>query len=616
MTKLRHLELGDLTPEVERNDLGEIFLKAKSPLAEYPKSILERLEYWSVKTPNALFLAQRNREDQSKWVQLSYRDTWNQVRQIAASLNKYEISADAPLAILAGNSVEHALLGLAVMYLGAAYAPVSPQYALASGNFEKLKHVFGLITPSMVFVDDANKYGEAIAASLPNNVIIISLRGKLADRKCVSYHDLFGLKENLSIETRYRNIKSSDPAKLLFSSGSTGMPKAIVNTHKMLAANQQMIAQAHPFLATSPVLVDWLPWNHTFGGNHNFGIALYNGGSYYIDEGKPVSSLFEKTILNLREISPTAYYNVPKGFEMLVQYLRNDKQLCETFFKRLKMLFYAGAGISQPVWDELESLAIETCGERIMILTGLGCTETAPSALFTNSDKGFAGYIGLPLPGVKVKLKQVGQKTEACFSGDNVTPGYWRNESLTKAAFDQDGYYRTGDAVKFVDDSDPSKGLQFDGRISEDFKLNTGTWVSAGPLRAKFLNHFGDLVQDVVIVGRDRASVGAMVFPNYEACLSKAGLAQTEFTNKNAAKLLSNPCVTKIFSELLQSFSETSTGSATKVDRLILEALPPQPDKHEITDKGSLNSSAIQENRSAHIEKLYKSATSIDLIVI
>lgn len=604
MTAVRHLEMGNLSTRLERRDDGCIVMCAKQTLGAYPPTILERLKYWATHTPDTIFIAQRDPVDNSQWRALNFAQTWQQVQQLASALIGRDLSEDKPIAVLSGNSIEHALLTLAAMYVGIPIAPISPQYSLASNDHAKLRYVLDLITPGLVFADKVTAYSKAINGAVAKNVEILACTGELIGWPLTQFDHLLKTPVSPALEKRHQAVKPHGVAKFLFSSGSTGMPKAVINTHRMLSANQQMILQSFPFLKEKPVLVDWLPWNHTFGGNHNVGIALYNGGTYYIDDGKPTPNGFLESIRNLKEIAPTLFFNVPKGFEELVKHLRSDEQLRQQFFSRVKMLFYAGAGLSQPVWDALDELALQTCGERIMIVTGLGCTETAPSALFTDRDGGFAGWIGLPLPGVETKLVQVGEKWEIRFRGDSVTPGYWRNPDLSAKAFDEEGFFCTGDAVKFVDVNDPQRGLLFDGRISEDFKLDTGTWVSAGPLRAKFLNHFGNLVKDVVIVGRDRPSVGALVFPDLDLC--REYLREKHETGvDNDAALLQKPELQQHFKALLQSFAKQSTGSASRVESLLLQLEPPSMDRHEITDKGSLNASAIQDNRAAEIDKLY-----------
>lgn len=603
MTALRKVKLGDLKAVVEARADGSTLLRARASLDTYPRTMLDRLHHWAAQEPDRVFIAQRDPDDRERWQTLSYAQTLDKVRRLASGLLQFPISAERPIAVLSGNDIEHALLALAAMYIGVPYAPISAQYSLLSEDHAKLKYVLDLITPGLVFVSDGERYARALANASNAECPLITVRNPLSNRFCMSFNSLLNTDKDPRVEELHQRVDGDTIAKFLFSSGSTGMPKAVINTHRMLCANQQMIVQSLPCLAEPPpVLLDWLPWNHTFGGNHNLGITLYNGGSYYIDEGKPTPQGFLESVRNLKEIAPTAFYNVPKGFEELVKHLRNDQQLRENFFSRLSMLFYAGAGLSQPVWDALEEIALETCGERILIVTGLGSTETSPSALFTTGDGGFAGWLGLPVPGVEAKLVKVGDKTEIRFRGDNVTPGYWRNPKQTADAFDEEGFFCSGDAVRFVDEADPQRGLVFDGRISEDFKLDTGTWVSAGPLRARFLNHFGSLVKDVVIVGRDRPSVGALVFPDLEQCQQLIGLK----SDATPEAVLSHPSLHQHLRDLLTSLSDQATGSASRIDRLALQLQPPSLDKNEITDKGSLNASAIQDHRAVTIEALYR----------
>lgn len=610
MSAVRHLELGNLAFDLKNREDGSLLLTSRGTLEHYPPSILERLKHWAETAPDRVFMARRNAD--ASWRQLTYRDAWQQVQQLASGLEKFSLSADRPLAILSGNSIEHALLALAAMYIGVPFAPISPQYSLVSSDYAKLKYVLDLVTPGLVFADQASVYGSALKATVGRDVPLLVCDGEVDGYRHTDFDTLRDTPVSDAALQAHKNLDPDTPAKFLFSSGSTGMPKAVINTHRMISANQQMILQALPFLKDTPILVDWLPWNHTFGGNHNVGIALYNGGSYYIDDGKPTPKGIEETVCNLKEVAPTVYFNVPKGFEELVKHMRHDKPLRERFFSRVKMLFYAGAGLSQPVWDALDELALQTCGERIMIVTGLGCTETSPSALFTTGDGGFAGWLGSPLPGLESKLVKVGGKVEIRFRGDSVTPGYWRNPEITGKSFDEEGYFCTGDAVKFLDENDIQKGLVFDGRISEDFKLNTGTWVSAGPLRARFLNHFGNLVKDVVIVGRDRASVGALVFPDMDNC--REFLDADETLSDQA--IVDHPRIREKIQQLLSDFAGQTTGSASRIDRLLLQAIPPSLDRHEMTDKGSLNASAIQDNRSDEIDLLYQSGKSERVIYI
>jgi len=379
-------------------------------------------------------------------------------------------------------------------------------------------------------------------------------------------------------------------AKILFTSGSTGIPKGVINTQRMLCSNQEIVRTVLPFVDEEPpILCDWMPWHHTFGGNHDFGWVLYNGGSLYLDEGRPVPGEFEKTVRNLNEVRPTVFLNVPKGFEALIPFLREESGFRERFFSRLRLFYYAGASLSQYVWDELQRLAVEACGERILIFTGLGSTETGPAALFPGWEVSRAGEVGVPASGVELKLVASGDKLEARLRGPSITPGYWRQPELTRAAFDEEGFYKLGDALRFIDPGDAGRGFMFDGRVVEDFKLATGTWVSTGPLRMKFLAHCSPWARDAVIAGRDRDDVGVLIFPDGDAC----------------RQLGDEEAIREKFRALLQEMASASTGSSNRIVRAMLMEDPPSIDAHEITDKGSLNQGAILRNRATLVEELY-----------
>ena len=380
----------------------------------------------------------------------------------------------------------------------------------------------------------------------------------------------------------------------------------------MLCSNQEMIRTVLAFLGDAPpVLCDWLPWNHTAGGNHNFGLVLYNGGTLYIDEGRPAPALFAATLRNLREVPCTAHFEVPRFYEMLMPYLRSDAVLRESFFRDLKLIFYAAAGLGQKFWDALREVSLQACGEELLIMTGFGATETAPFAFTTGPEGAFAGMVGFPAPGLEVKLAPVGAKLEARVRGPNITPGYWHDEALTAAAFDEEGFYKLGDAMRFVDADEPSKGLVFDGRLAEDFKLSTGTWVSVGPLRARILAAAGGLAQDVVITGHDREFAGALIFPNLAACRDVAGLPP----DASADRVLESAPVMLGFRDALAGLAQDSTGSSTFVARALLLDQPPSLDAREVTDKGSINQKVVLERRAALVEELYAPTPSARVLI-
>jgi feruloyl-CoA synthase len=400
------------------------------------------------------------------------------------------------------------------------------------------------------------------------------------------------------VDAAHEAVRPDTIAKFLFTSGSTGVPKCVINTQRMWCANQVMLRQALAYFADEPpVIVDWAPWHHTAGGNHDVGLVLYNGGTFYIDEGKPLPGAIEETVRNLREIAPTWYFTVPKGYEALLPYLRDDAELRRNFFSRLKVFWFAGAGIAQHVFDEIQELAVKTCGERILFLTGFGATETAPFALSRTWHAENAANMGLPAAGMELKLVPNEGKWEARVRGPNVTPGYWRQPAFTAQAFDDEGFYRLGDAFKFADPNDARRGLLFDGRIAEDFKLSTGTWVSVGPLRARFIDHFAPYVRDVVLAGPNRNEIGALIFPDLAAC-------------RTLAPALTNPGVRAAFAERLGTMAGQSAGSSTRVVRALLMSEPPSLDKGEVTDKGSINQRAVLMNRADLVEELYATPSS------
>jgi feruloyl-CoA synthase len=598
---VRRVALGPAEAIFEYRQDGSILARSPHALPPYPAKLTERLVHWARKTPERVFIAQRGPDAQ--WRCLTYAQTLDQVRAIAQALAERDLSAQRPIAILSENGIEHALLALAAMHIGVPYAPISPAYSLVSADHARLRYILDQLTPGLVFAADGAQYAKAIAAALPRDAELIVCERPVPGHAATLFGDLTARTPTQAVDRLHAAAGPDAIAKILFTSGSTGQPKGVINTQRMLCSNQVMLATALPLLCeTPPVIVDWLPWNHTFGGNHNFGLVLYNGGTLYIDDGKPLPGLFDRSVRNLREIAPTVYFNVPRGYEELAAWLKRDAALRRTFFSRVAMLFYAGAGLPQPVWDAFDELAVATCGERILWITGLGATETAPLATLANWDSGRAGVIGLPVVGQEMKLVPAGDKLEARFRGPNVTPGYWRQPELTRAAFDEEGYYRMGDAVRLLDRERPEKGLVFDGRLAEDFKLSSGTWASVGPLRARFIAAAAPLAQDVVITGHDRAFIGALVLPRLDQCRTLcARLPQ----DAPPGAVLSHPAVRARFQDLLDQLAREATGSATRIERALLLDEPPSIDAGEITDKGSINQRAVLERRAALVEELY-----------
>jgi feruloyl-CoA synthase len=604
---VRPVRLGPRDVVVDRRTDGAIRLTSPHPLPPYPAKLTERLEHWAAAAPARTYLAQR--EPAGGWRRISYGETLMQVRRIGVALLQRDLSPERPIVILSGNDIEHALLGLAAMYVGIPYAPISPAYALISHDFGKLRYIIDLLTPGLVFATDGEPFARAIETTVPPGVEVVVHRRPISTRPTTAFETLLTPRRTEPAEAAHAAVGPDTIAKFLFTSGSTGTPKAVINTQRMWCANQAMILSQLAFFADDPpVIVDWAPWHHTAGGNHDFGFVLCNGGTLYIDEGKPVPGLIETTVANLREVATNWYFTVPKGYEALLPYFRADRALRETFFSRLKVLWFAGAALSQSVFDEMQELARAACGERILFLTGLGATESAPMALARMWQSKDSTNMGVPVPGVELALVPNGGKLEARLRGPNIMPGYWRQAALTAQAFDAEGFYRLGDALRFADPADPGEGLLFDGRIAEDFKLATGTWVNVGPLRARLLAELEPLARDVVIAGGDRNEIGAMIFPSLDACRALAA--------DPAADPTQDAGVHTALRQRLEALARTSTGSSNRIGRAILLAEPPSLDAGEMTDKGSINQRAVLERRADLVAELYASAPSSRVLVI
>lgn len=569
-------------------------------LEPYAKHLLEYLTQWAGDAPERDFLAERDAA--GTWQKISYLETLTKVRRIAQALLDLDLDADHPLMILSENSIENALLQLAAMYIGVPVVPVSPAYSLMSDDFGKLRHVFELVQPLLVFAADGKTYAKALGAL------------ELAKVELITHKDFASLEDaepTPAVEKALEKVGPDTVAKILFTSGSTGKPKGVINTHRMLCSNQQAMAQVWPFITKRPpVLLDWLPWNHTFGGNHNFNMILRNGGTLYIDAGKPTPALFERSISNLRGVAPTAYFNVPSGYAMLLPYLEQDDGLRDHFFSRLEMIFYAAAALPQDLWERLEKLALGARGEKIPMTAAWGSTETAPLVTSVHFPIDKAGVIGLPVPGSELKLVPNGRKMEVRVKGPNVTPGYFKDPGLYAEVIDEDGYYKIGDAVKFADPVDPSKGFVFDGRVAEDFKLMTGSWVNVGELRIKAISAGAPIIQDAVVTGHDREEVGLLIFPNIEGAAGVAGL------NPGASpeKIIANEKVQKSLCQGLAAYNRKNLASSTRIVRVMLLAEPPNADANEITDKGYISQRAVLERRADLVARLYEGGPGVMVV--
>ena len=590
---------GSLEADLVRRDDGSTLVVSREALRPYAKRLTDRFLHWAETTPERTLVARR--VNGGDWRRVSYAEALKAARSIAQALLDHGVSVERPVVILSDNDIEHLLLALGAMLAGVPYAPVSPAYSLISQDHGKLRHIVLQLTPGLVFASGP-AYAKAIAAVVPHDTPVVLTEGATPGRATIPFAELLKTEPTSAVDAAHDQVGPDTIAKFLFTSGSTKLPKGVVNTQRMLCANQQMIRQCFPALAEEPpVLVDWLPWNHTFGGNHNIGITLYNGGTLYIDEGKPTPALIGETLRNLREIAPTIYFNVPKGFEEIANALETDAVLRKTLFSRVKMFFFSGAGLSQPVWDKLDRLAEQECGERIRMLTGLGMTETAPFAICANAYEVKSGHIGLPAPGLELKLVPMGDKDEVRYRGPNVTPGYWRAPAQTAEAFDAEGFYCSGDAARPMDPAHPERGFMFDGRIAEDFKLSTGTFVSVGPLRAKIIAAGDPLVQDVVIAGINRGEIGVLLFPRLDACRAFAELA----ADAPVKQVLANEKLRAFFQRLVDVMHSTGSGSSTRVARALVLAEPPSIDLGEITDKGSINQRAVLTHRDADVIRMY-----------
>ena len=595
--------------DIEHVPGGGLILRSPMPLEPYAANLCSYLLEWAEQAPGRTFIAERTAA--GEWRHLSYTDALTSTRALAQGLIDLGVSSAHPLMILSENSIDNALLQLAAMFVGLPVAPVSPAYSLMSQDFGKLMHVFDLLQPKAVFAADADVYSNALSALNTQGVSVVVKRNAPEEIDATPIDQLLATRATDAVDAAYSHVGPDTIAKILFTSGSTGLPKGVINTHRMMCSNQQAMAQVWPFITQRPpVLVDWLPWNHTFGGNHNFNMILRNGGTLYIDSGKPAPGLIEASIENLRDIAPTVYFNVPRGFQMLAPFLEKDPSLRDHFFSNLDTIFYAAAALPQDLWERIENLSLAAIGEKIAMTSAWGLTESAPLATSIHFPATGAGVIGLPVPGTELKMLPNSGKMELRLRGPCMTPGYFKRDDLTKESYDDDGFYRTGDAGKFVDPDDPAKGILFDGRVAEDFKLLTGSWVSTGMIRVAAISACAEVIQDAVVTGHDRDEIGLLIIPNV------AGMAKIGNLNIDAplSELLGSETARQTLCDSLAAHNSRNPASSTRIARVVFLEEPLNIDAGEITDKGYVNQRAVLERRQALVERLYSDDAAVVLI--
>ncbi len=592
------------TPQIvaDRHADGSIRVRSTVALQPSARCVGDWLEQWAASSPDRVFLGERRSMDQP-WITVTYGEALRRVRRIGAWVLARKMSAERPLVILSDNGIDHALFALGAMHVGVPAAAVSPAYSLVAKDFSKLRSMIALLDPGAIYVSSVKLFAAALAA------VASAHRGQIVSGEdappgeVIAFRDVVETPESADVARAFASIGPDSVAKFLFTSGSTGIPKAVINTHRMLTTSQAAKAQVWPFLEQASeklVILDWLPWSHTFGANHNFNMVLRNGGSLYIDSGKPAPGLFATSLANLRDVVPTVYFNVPRGFDMLIAALREDAELRKRFFNGVKIVFFAGAALPQNLWEALEQMSKDTVGRRLPMVSAWGSTETAPLATDCHFQAERSGNIGVPIPGTDLKLVPSGDKLEVRVRGPNVTPGYWKSPQQTAAAFDADGFYRIGDAVKFADPDRPELGLFFDGRVAEDFKLTSGTWVSVGTLRVAGIAALAPLAQDIAVSGHGGDHVRFLVFPNVAACRVLAGLPD----NVAPDEVLTNTRVRVGIAEGLAKLKAQGGGSSGHATRALLLVEPPSVDDGEITDKGYINQRAVLARRAADVAVL------------
>jgi feruloyl-CoA synthase len=604
------LALAEPAVEVERRKNGETLLRSSVQLASFPRHVCEYLLRWASAQPERSFLAER--ETSGVWRKLSYGDAAALSDRVSQYLLDHGHNSDRPVAALCDNCINMALLKLGAMQVGIPFLPISPAYSLMSENFAKLKYIMAEFSPSLIYISSLAPFARALKAIDAGGVELVADDGHAEFETAIPFNQIVSAAAGPEVEKRRKSVSEDTIAKILLTSGSTGMPKGVINTQRMLCANGAAIDQVWPFLTQKPpIIIDWLPWSHTFGTNFNFNQILRNGGTMYIDAGKPAPGKIDITLRNLREIQPTLLYNVPRGFDMLLPALEADDDLGRHVFKKLDVIFYAGAALPPHLWQRLDTLAIRHRGKRLPILSALGSTETAPVASLCHWPAADIGGVGLPVPGCELKLVPDGGKLEMRVRGVHVTPGYYRRPGLTEKAFDEEGFFKLGDAVAFIDLVRPERGLRFDGRVSENFKLLSGTWVQVGDLRLSAISAAAPAIQDAVVTGHDREEVGLLIFPNLEGCRKICNAPDASL-----AEIAARPELHAHFVKTLGAFNVVNSGSSRQIARVLVMTTPPSIDGNEITDKGYINQRAVLEGRAALVQRLYAERPQSDVLVI
>lgn len=597
--------------EIERRPDGSILMRNPHPLRDVPVNPIAPFRRWAQEAPDRVWLGKRkpSKTGLGEWQLLTYGEALTQIEAIAQGLLDRGFDQSTPVMILSGNSIEHALMTYGAILAGVPAVPVSPAYSTMSSIFDKLEYVVGLIEPKMIFMQDAAPFKKALATIDTIGVELVTVDGSLG----TGFESLATTRPGRAVTENYARLHGDMVAKYLFTSGSTGMPKAVIITHRMMCVNSVMprSVQIEDDPQQPPVLLNWLPWNHCFGGNAILNNLVVSGGTLYIDGGRPVHGGFAETVANLREIAPTAYSNVPAAYGMLVHELEQDETLARHFFSRLRSLAYGGAALSQGLYARIQDVAIRLTGERIVFSSGYGATETAPTIMNVHWETERMGLLGLPLPGVEIKLAPTGQKMEVRVRGACITPGYYKNPEKTRDAYDEEGYYCLGDGARFVNPDNPLEGLVFDGRVAEDFKLSTGTWVSAGRLRVQAVESASGILHDALVAGLDREYIGILGFPNLQVCRQVTGEPDLPME-----EVVHHPVILEKLAAGLKTHNAANPGSSTRIERALLMIEPPSIDAGELTDKGYINQSAALAYRAALVEKLYADPPGNDVVVV